>query len=729
MSYKKRRLKRVKTPIFMQMETVDCGAAALGIILAYHGCHVPLATLRSLCLVSRDGVSAANLIKAAKHFGMDATIYQNGLPQNMILPRIASWNRKHYVVLEGISGNKVYINDPKQGPQIIDLETFNRNFSGLSIHFKADATFKKIPKPKRYVTDFLPLIREQCGPLLIMCFAMIIVALINLTPPIFTKIFIDQYILKNHADPEFRLLGVMITMFGVQIGIIYLQRWMFRFLETRFATWLSASLVKHLMQLPLRFFTHRRPGDLLHRLQVSDRLSAAPWGSICLMVAALLQGIVSFALMLVYSLWLSVIAAFIVTVYFIGTRYCQRRWGHMANVVKANIARLTTLTTQGVSLISQLKAECSEQRYFAMWEAQLKEYLRVYRQSSLMNSIVQIISQLMFSIGYIVMMALGTYGVYKNLMTVGEMMACQVLFLSFNDALMQCLRLSNQSNQIEADLQSMTDIMDYPAEVVQHKTVPIEASQPDLNHQQDNKSIPGKIQIIDLTFGYSREFKPLFDHFNMTIEAGSKTAIVGHSGSGKSTLIHLISGLYQPWSGTIMIDDMPLSELSSAQRAHLIGVVSQEQFFYQGSIRDNLCLWGKSYSESEIMFALRMAEVDELVLQTPQGLDYLLLEGGKNLSGGQKQRLEIARTLLTRPRILILDEATSLLDPLIEMQIKHNLNQYTATRISVAHRFNTIQDADEIFILNHGKLVDVGSKAQLISKKSAYFAELFSVPT
>ena len=296
--------------------------------------------------------------------------------------------------------------------------------------------------------------------------------------------------------------------------------------------------------------------------------------------------------------------------------------------------------------------------------------------------------------GYFSILSTGIYLVCQCRMTVGELMACQVLFLSFNEALSRRVKLGHQQDQIEADLQSIDDIMHSPKE------------SSGLQSLSKKERCLGKIQIIDLTFGYNREFKPLFSHFDLTIEPGSQVAITGPSGSGKSTLIQLLSGLYQPWSGTILIDGVPLHEYSPIERARRIGVVSQQQFFYQGSIKDNLCLWGEACSDEDIMAALRMACIDDLVTNTEDGLDFQLSEGATNISGGQRQRLEIARTLLVRPQLLLLDEATSSLDLLVEEQIKINLNQYPATKIVVAHRQNTIQGADKIYILNKGQLIE-----------------------
>ncbi|CEG55759.1 peptidase domain-containing ABC transporter [Legionella fallonii] len=708
-------LKRVKTPILMQMETVDCGAAALGIILAYHRCYMPLEVLRTECLVARDGVSVSNLIKAARRYGMDATVYQQGLFPDIKLPAILFWNCKHYVVLEGSKGNKVYINDPKQGRQVIDWQMFNKQFSGIVIQLQVNADFRKTSKPRHGAVDLLPFFREQRRSLAWLSLSVIMLSLLNVSPLIFTKLFVDKIVSHHGSYSTSWLLAVMSCLLILQLLVSYSSRKLFRVLETRFAVQLSKKLIHHLLHLPLRFFAFRRAGDLVYRIQAVDRLAGAPWSAFCSMVIAMSQSTISFILMFLYSPLLSVIALVGMTIYFAAIKYCQKKWQHIAHVVKARMTELTGLTATYLSTVTQIKAQCSEEVYFVKWQQFLNNYLGAHHQVSGKQQLLQLISLSLFSSGYLGVLVLGIYFVSQNRMTLGEMMACQVLFLSFNEALMHHMKLGHQREQIEADLQSIADITQYPMESIKTQSV--------VKRQQSM----GKIQVVDLIFGYSREFKPLFNQLHLTIEPGTQVALVGASGCGKSTLIHLLAGLYQPWSGTILIDGIPLSDYSIAERARLIGVVGQQQFFYQGSIKENLCLWQDGYSNTEIMAALQMACLDDWITQIEDGLEYQLLDGATNISGGQRQRLEIARTLLAKPPILLLDEATSSLDPLIEEQIKKNLRRYAATKIVVAHRLNTIHDADTLFILKTGQIVDCGSQKQLITKKSPAFAELFAL--
>ena len=686
----------------MQMELVDCGAAALSSILSYYGCSLPLEVISTACLVSRDGVSIAHLVKAARHFGLDASVHEE-LSATIKLPVILFWNRKHYVVLEGIKNNKIYINDPKQGKSVIDWQTFNQYFSHRVIQLQPNAHFKK-HKTSLWRNDLMPLFIEQRGALIKLSLGMVLLSLLNLSPLIFTKLFLNQY---TQANPT--LLSAMFLVLITQFVLTYQSRRLFRRLENHFATVLSTKLITRLMQLPLRFFAYRRPIDLLYRVQAVDRLATDSWSALCSLITAGFQGSVAFIILSIYRPLFGGVALLLCGGYWLGVTWFQKRAEHAENAMKSKTRDLGVLTASYITTLISIKAQCAEHRYMQRWRGLLTQYLKHHHRYSNQQQQVHLFFSFMFSLGYSVLLACGMYFVFAQQMTFSELMICQILFLALHSALMQTTKLLSQKNQMTSDLQSIADISQSAIEKL---------SQTRLVHHRIEKFTA--MQLIDVSFGYSHEFKPLLHQINLTIHAGEHIAIVGASGSGKSTLVHLLSGLYQPWSGSILINNVPLLDFSLEERTRLLGVVTQHHFFYKGSVRDNLCLW-QQYSEAELMAALQQACIDDLVNHSSAGLDYQLTEGATNLSGGQRQRLEMARTLLAKPQVLILDEATSSLDPIIEQRIKKNLADHAFTKIVIAHRMNSIQDADTIYLLHEGQLMEVTHK-QLKDR------QLFAVP-
>lgn len=666
----------------MQMELVDCGAAALSIILSYYGCSLPLEVISRECLVSREGVSIAQLVKAAQRFGLDAKVYETLPCEQLELPLILFWNRKHYVVLEGIKKNKIYINDPKQGKSVIDRQTFKQNFSQRVIQLRPNTQFKK-NKFSLWRKDLIPVLSEHRGALIKLSFALFLLTWLNLSPLIFTKLFLD-----NPQQTNTLLLWSMLLVVSIQFILYYKSRQLFRRLEHRFATALSTKLLRHLIHLPLRFFAFRRPIDLVYRLQGVERLASEQWFAGCSLITASLQIALVLLLLSFYRPAFAVLALLLSLGAWGSFGWFRQRAESVESRLKSSLRDLSIWTASYFSTVTQIKAQCAESRYMQRWSGIFAQYLKYYRHYAQQQQQAHLCFSFLFSLSYSALLAVGVYWVSAQEMTFSELMACQILFLSLHEALLQKSKWLTQKKQMEMDLQGFADISQSSLEPVPTQVV------------QCKHSEAVVIQLIDVTFGYSREFKPLLAEVNMTIAAGEQVAIVGASGSGKSTLVHLLSGLYQPWSGTILLNDIPLANYTAEQRAKLVGVVSQQHFFYQGSVADNLCLW-QSYTKSELLSVLYQACLAEL------SLDYQLTEGASNLSGGQRQRLEIARTLLAKPPILIFDEATSALDSLIEARIKKNLSQNTATKIIIAHRRNTLHDVDRIYGLYEGKLIEM----------------------
>lgn len=700
-------LRPVKTPTILQMQTVDCGVAALGIILAYYGCHLSLNDVHTECIVSREGVSIANLTKAAHHFGLDTQIYRDGLVPTLKLPAILFWNRKHYIVLEGIKGNKVYINDPKLGRQVINGEHFFKQFSGIVIQLQKNSHFKQCSKSRLWQNKLVPLLKEQRRPFAWWCAGMLLVSLLNLSPLFCTKLFVDKIIVHQQLHLKNWLFSWMAFFLMLQWMACYSTRWLFRCLETHVAVNLNKIIIHHLIHLPMRFFMYRRSGDLLARIQAVDRLVGPTWSALCLLCTSLIQASISFVLLAIYSPLLSLATLGTMIFYFLTRAYGERKWGHVAQAAKVRMRELTVLTGTYIATITQIKAQCSESIYLAKWQQALHSYLKAHQRVAYKHHAIHLLHFFTFSTGYLCVLIIGLYLVQQKQLTLGEIMACQILFLSFNEAFAQRAQLTNQVEHIESEVQNIDDILDYPmaVNVVSnrlHVTLP--------------KPCQGRIQLVDLSFGYSREFSPILEHLNVIIKPGAQVVIRGASGSGKSSLVYLLAGLYEPWSGMILIDDVSLNEYSPAERAAFIGIVNQHQFFYQGSIKDNLCLWHSSTDE-ELYAALHMACIDELVTQCNHGLDFQLTEGATNISGGQRQRLELARTLLAQPKILILDEATNSLDPLIEKQIRTNLRHYPATKIIINHRIKTVDEMDEAFVLHKGQLISNKQNGQVVTYK------------
>jgi ATP-binding cassette, subfamily C, bacterial len=317
-------------------------------------------------------------------------------------------------------------------------------------------------------------------------------------------------------------------------------------------------------------------------------------------------------------------------------------------------------------------------------------------------------------------LAVGGWQVIDGKMTIGMLVAFQGLTLGFQEPVNQLMAFGATLQTLSGNLMRLDDVLANTTDA-QLKLAPELVGVGGKSSR--TVRFQGQIELRNLTFGYAKVSKPLVEDFSCIIQPGQRVALVGGSGSGKSTIAKLVAGLYEPWSGDILFDGVPRGEIPRSILVNSISTVEQEIFLFSGSVRDNLTLWDATVTDSQIRRACIDARVNDVILAMPGGYDGELLEGGVNLSGGQRQRLEIARSLMNNPSILILDEATSALDGETEHTIYNNLRSRGCSCLIVAHRLSSIRDCDEIIVLDKGVVVGRGTHEELVSM-GGFYAEL-----
>lgn len=681
---------RIKTPHLLQLERTDCGVVALSILLRYFGCVIPLHTLRAECGTSRNGTSAQTLVRVAEKYGLEATITQQSPDELMGLscPVILFWEKKHFVVLEGLSDKEAFINNPNVGHYSVTRDEFNHAFSGVCIQFKRTDRFKKQHIEKTCLAYCFELLKAHPATLGLLILSTFFLTLPNLVIPVFSRQYLDYYLNVHHINSLSTLFQMMIIMLFLQTAITYWQRRSLRRFECKIATCQAEKLINIVMGLPIFFFAHRKADTLNHCLQSSDRFSEILIGPMCTAFTSAIQMFLYLSILFWCNPTLSVAVCVLTAINLAGFYLTKNRRMHLASKTKQALTSLTSATLGYLAMIPQLKAMNSQNDIFSQWQSQFVHYLDSYQPLSWLNALLTVSTALMLAVTNVVLLTIGVIQMNQGQISVGEFVAFNGLLLTFNMLLMQFVKLASQFEVMQADHYRIADIL--------HQSVDTAVVKPAWPPRlYGTPQCRGKIELQDVTFGYDLHAKPILQHVSMVIEPCTRVVLTGPSGRGKSTLAKLISGLYQPWSGRILIDNIPLSDLSAEERVQLISTVSQDQFFFRGTIRENLNLWSLYYTDEALKHAMHMACIDEL-LNTEDGLDYMLQEGAGNLSGGQRQRLEIARALLRQPKVLVLDEATSALDPYIEHQINCHLRTYEMTCIVITHRMNTIREADVI---------------------------------
>ncbi len=697
------------------MEAVECGAAALAIILAYHGRIVPLEELRIACGVSRDGSKASNIVKAARTYGLAPRAFRKEPAElrTLPLPAIIFWEFNHFVVLEGFRRGKVHLNDPAMGPRKVTDEDFDTSFTGVVITFEKTADFQRggeRPSLLRALGERLHGSRRDL--LYVVCVGLALVVP-GMVLPAFMRIFLDQILVQGEHSWLRPMLLAMGGVILVQAALTWLQSNYLMRLETKLALRASSRFFWHVLSLPIEFFAQRHGGEIATRVAINDRVASLLSGQLAAAMLGCFTAVFYLILLLQYD-WVLTVVGVTVAAANAGLLVAVSRARKDGNLrVLQESGKLSGVTIGGLRGIETLKASGAEDSFFTRWAGHHAKALVVKQELATFDQILLSVPALLLALNTTAILVIGGLRVMDGHLTIGTLVAFQTLMGSFLAPVATLVSLGGALQQTEGDVGRLDDVLRTGS--APHLTD--ENADPAL---VERPRLSGRIEFRNVTFGYSRLEPPLIENFNLTIGAGERVALIGRSGSGKSTLSKLASGLYEPWSGEVLFDGVPRPRVPRDLLVVSVGVVDQDIFLFGGTIRENLTMWDAGIPTQRMIKAAWDAEIHDLISSRPGGYEAELTEGGSNLSGGQRQRLEIARALVEDPSILILDEATSALDPSTEEAITGNLRARGCTCLIVAHRLSTIRDADQIVVLDNGRIVESGRHRELIEVGGAY---------
>ncbi len=708
--------KRVRTPTVLQMEAVECGAAALGSVLGYYGRFVPLEELRVACGVSRDGTKASNMLKVARSYGLIAKGFKKepAALKSLTLPVIVFWNFNHFVVVEGFGSGKVYLNDPACGPRSVSEEEFDQAFTGIVLAFEPGSEFEPGGREDTVMESLRSRLSGSGAALSFVVLASLALVIPGLVIPVFTKVFVDEVLVKGLRDWLGPLLiGMAITAI-LRAALTWIRQTYLLRLETKLALVTSGRFFWHILRLPIEFFSQRYGGEIGSRVAINDRVASLLSGELA---STLLNLVVIFffaGLMFYYDVLLTTIGILVAALNVLALRYIARKRVDGHQRLLQEHGKLVGTSMVGLQTIETLKATGAETGFFSRWAGQHAKVMNAHQELSVYTQFLLAVPPLLSALNTIVILALGATRVMDGQMTIGMLVAFQSLMASFIGPVEQLVGMGSSIQEVRGDMKRLDDVLRY--DVDPRST----SGGLEKTNEVSRAKLSGRVELRDVTFGYNRLSDPLLEGFHLSVTPGSRVAIVGSTGSGKSTVAKIVSGMYEPWSGTILFDDVPVADISRSIRTNSLSMVDQDIVLFDGTVRDNLTLWDSTIPESDIIQATKDATIHEEVAARPGGYDGRIEEGGRNFSGGQRQRLEIARSLVLNPSILVLDEATSALDPITELQIDANLRRRGCTCIIVAHRLSTIRDCDEILVLDQGRVVQRGTHNDLISEPGTY---------
>lgn len=711
--------KHVTVPMIMQLEALECGAACLAMILAYHGKWVPLEKVRMDCGVSRDGSNAKNIVLAAQNYGLCTKAYRyeiEDLKKLASYPCIIHWEFNHFVVLCGFKGNKAIINDPAKGTCTVSAQELDKAFTGICLCFEPGEQFRKEGHRKSVLSYALKQIFMEKKAAALVIFSSLIVSVIGVITLAMSKIFVD-IILTDYNKNRLVFFTALLGVLGVlQITVLALKEISSLRISGKLDACKSTSLMWKILHLPMEFFSQRSSADLQLRFALGTQNARTIVMTFAPLVLDAVMMLLYLAVMLKYSVLLTLIGVVSVMINIAVSTYVSLKRTNILRAMLRDQGCLATSTVSGIELVETIKSTGAENGYFEKWSgyqasinAKEVEYVEI---DSKMGTVPVLIS----GISEILVLAVGVALAIKGQFTAGMLFAFQGLLSAFIGPAKKLTEASMMLQELRSGIERTEDVMNYSDDATALNN--IEADEYD--------KLSGSIELKNVTFGYSRLSEPVLKDFSLSVKPGQKIAIVGTSGCGKSTVSKLISGLYEPWDGEILFDGKKINEIDRAVFTGSVAVVDQDIILFEDTIANNIKMWDSSIEDFEMILAARDAKIHDDIIQRNGGYNYRILEGGKDFSGGQKQRLEIARVLAQDPTVIIMDEATSALDAKTEYEVVKSIAERGITCIVIAHRLSTVRDCDEILVMDKGVVIERGTHDELFAKGGYYTSLIMS---
>ncbi len=704
-----------KTPVVMQMEMLECGAASLCMILAYYNKWIPLEQVRKDCGVSRDGSSAKNIYCAAGNYGLDVKAYSFKVDEIMesgTFPCIIHWGFNHFVVLNGFRGKNAVINDPARGCVKVPMEEFRQKFTGITLVFEPGEEFEPGGK-KNSIMGFARRRLQGTGSAIIFTFLITMaIAVLGIMGPVFSRIFLDVILTPTGKDYIYLFIFVIAAVSLVQIMAVLIKEIYLLKIEGKMAIISNSKFMWHVLRLPVDFFSQRMAGDITTRQKTNQDIASAMIKIFAPLVLNFLMMIFYLTVMIEYNLYITFVGVFSVLINVILAGIISDKRINITRVMMRDKGRLDGTTFTGIEMIETIKSSGADNGFFENWagiqaavNSRQVEYTRL-------NQYLGTVPVLVSKLSDIIILLLAIYLVIQGKFTVGMVLAFQGFLVLFREPAETLITATQNIQEMRTNMERVEDVMQYPTDISETG----KAVQDGVVYDK----LEGSIEMKNITFGYSVLEEPLIKDFNLSVHPGRRIAIVGSSGCGKSTISKLISGLYKPWTGEILFGGKKLEDINHQVFTGSLAVVDQDIILFEDTIANNIKMWDSTIEDYEMILAARDAQLHEDIMQRNGGYQYRILEGGKDFSGGQRQRMEIARVLAQDPTIIIMDEATSALDAKTEYDVVNSIKDRGITCIVIAHRLSTIRDCDEIIVMDHGVIVERGTHEELMKAQGLY---------
>jgi NHLM bacteriocin system ABC transporter peptidase/ATP-binding protein len=717
--------RRHKVPLILQMEVVECGAACLGMVLASFGRWVPLEELRTRCNVSRNGVSAADLVEAAASYGLGARAYSCDIDElrDKPLPQILFWGFDHFVVLEGwsrnVSGGVFHIADPAVGRRRLTEAEFSRHFTGIVLAFEREASFMRSSRPPGIGRYFLDQARRSKGAVAFIVSASVLLGLLAILVPSFTQIFIDEYLGQERRDWLLPLLGAMIAVSLLRTALAWFQVDAVQLLTAKVTLDLSAGFIWRLFHLPLSFFVRRSAGEVSTRAQMAG-IAGAVAGPLIQIGIGLINLAMFAAAMALYSLPLAALCVVLAVCGLLALRGLEQAMRESSVRLEMLGGSAHAIGIQGMALLEDYRATGTDSLLFErLMDAELKHVDAEQRMGRL-KAFAASFPHLFQGLMAILVLGVGSLQVFDGAMTIGALIAFYMLSELFAGTVGSLFGFAVALQGASGAVVRVRDTTDHAPDPVFDKRVPAGVA-------AEAGGLRGAVEAHALRYAYANG-TPVLDGIDLALAPGEMVALIGPSGSGKTTLGQVLAGMMKPDDGTLHFDGRALEDIPEPTFRGSIGYVEQLPYLFSGRIRDNLTLWDHTAETAVVAQAAQDAAVEATIARRPGNYEGRVGEHGSGFSGGERQMLAIARALVREPSLLVLDEATSALDTRSEEHVLTSLRRRAITCLLITHRLSAIRFCTRVLVIERGRIVADGAPEAVLAAEGR-FGPLVETPS
>ncbi|MGE7751483.1 peptidase domain-containing ABC transporter [Lysinibacillus fusiformis] len=702
-----------------QYDQKDCGVACLATVSKQYGLKIPISQLREVAGTDKQGTNILGLIKAAEKIGFTAKAVKGdvtSLFQEIPLPAIAhciiDGQLLHYIVIHKISQKEVIVADPAKGIVKYSPEEFFKIWTGVLVLLIPSVKFERGDETQGLLARFIHLLKPQKWLFFQIIISSILYTMLGIASAFYFQLLIDDILVFNlEKSLHIISLGILL-LYTFQIILDAFRNYLLLHISQKLDISLILSYYSHVLNLPMNFFSTRKIGEIISRLIDASKVRQALSGATLSIVLDTVMVIVGAIILYTQNAFLFGITLIMVPIYILIVWVFKKAYENINRREMEENAQLNAYLVESLNGVETIKAYNAEKATKDELEKRFIKFLKSIFKHGLIDNYQNSLKNYLGLVSGTVILWVGSYQVLKGNMTAGQLIAFNALLAYFLTPLQNLVNLQPMLQSAIVASQRLGEIFDLETEEEKHK-----------GKRMVPQHLKGDIDIRNVDFRYGTRSLILKD-VNLSIGQGEKVAFVGESGSGKTTLAKLLLNFYQPEKGEILINGNNLQDLDFHKLREKIAYVSQESFFFSGTIEENLSLGTENdVTLEDIVDAAKIAKAHDFINTLPLRYSTVLEENASNLSGGQRQRLSITRAILKKPDILILDEATSNLDSITEKAISETIDDYCSgvTTIIIAHRLSTIKKCDKICVIEQGHIIEIGTHEELLNSKGRYY--------